>query len=255
MRHYMTAFSLVLLLAAAGCKTTETPLVGKALDSLTGQHDAVEKRLATAAANSISEGKTDEALAHYEQLYTHPNLAIFKTANYRNEDIALNYAQLLRKTGKAQRALTVLSPLAETRTGKLKHNTAPIVLNELAAIHIELGNFEKAESILNEVLENKRSMDFHADASNLMGISLDAQGKHKEAEKSLRQALSGWKGDSTSVMNNLAVCLASQGLFDESLTTLRQALVMAPDKHEIARNIEIVTEISQSLLPKPGKQK
>ena len=34
-------------------------------------------------------------------------------------------------------------------------------------------------------------------------------------------------------MNNLALCLANQGMFDESLDTLRQALVMAPDKQEV----------------------
>ncbi len=253
MRHCMTAISLVLLLAMTGCKTADTPLAGKAIDSLTGQHDATEERLATAAADAVIAGKTEEALTHYEQLYTNPNMGVFKAANYRNEDIALNYAQLLRKTGKAQRAATVLAPLVQSRRGGLKSNAPPIILNEFAAVHIELGNFEKAEEVLNEVLDKSRSKAFHADAHNLMGISLDAQGKHKEAEKSFRLALQDWKGDSTSVMNNLAVCLASQGLFDESLSTLRQALVMAPDKREIAQNIEIVSEIGQSLLPKPKK--
>ena len=50
-------------------------------------------------------------------------------------------------------------------------------------------------------------------------------------------------------MNNLAVCLASQGMFDESLTTLRQALVMAPRKQEIANNIQMVSELRLAVLP------
>ncbi|MCE9508447.1 MAG: tetratricopeptide repeat protein [Alphaproteobacteria bacterium] len=250
MRHYTTILSLLLLLTVAGCKTTDTPLAGGAIDSLSGKSIATEKRLSTAAANAVAEGKTDEALDLYEKLYTRNNGGFFAPGKSR-QDVALNYAQLLRKTGKAQRALVVLAPFAENIDGGVKASTDPIVLNEYAAASIELGNLEKAEKILNHVLKDENAAEFHADANNLLGIVFDAEGKHKEAEPLFRKALGAWKGDSTSVMNNLAVCLANLGMFDEALTTLNQALIMAPDKHEIASNIEMVENLRQSLVSKP----
>jgi Flp pilus assembly protein TadD len=247
--------SLAVLLAVTGCKTTSTPIAGKAIDSMAGKHDATEERLSTAASHAMAEGRTEEALANYERIYKQPVAEVFTSPNYRNEDAALNYAQLLRKTGKAQRALEVLSPVVEKRSGRLKDRVDPIVLNEYAAIQIDLGNLEKAEKILNTVLEDQKDKAFHADAYNLLGVSLDARGRHKEAEQYFRQALDGWKGDKTSVMNNLAISLASQGMFDESLRTLRQALVAAPHKKEIAQNIQMVSDLKDSVVAKPKKSR
>ena len=249
-RRHTIVLSLALLLIAAGCKATDTPLAGKAIDSLTGKSAAAEERLSTAAVNAIAEGKADEALTLYARLYARNNEGFFNP-DRAHQEIALNYAQLLRKTGKAQRALVVLAPFVETRSGAIKYGADPIVLNEYAAGSIELGNLEKAEKILNSVLENEDALNFHADACNLLGIVLDAQGGHKEAEQLFRKSLDSWKGDATSVMNNLAISLANQGLFDESLTTLNQALIISPDKQEIARNIQIVQDLRQSLVPKP----
>ena len=124
------------------------------------------------------------------------------------------------------------------------------MINEYAAASIETGDYDLAENLLNKVLEDKKAAPFHADAFNLLGIALDAKGQHKEAEQSYRQALDGWKGDPTSVMNNLGLCLASQGMFDESLTTLRKALIKAPHKEEIARNIKMVSDLRKSFVPK-----
>ena len=50
-------------------------------------------------------------------------------------------------------------------------------------------------------------------------------------------------------MNNLGLCLAAQGMFDESLTMLRQALIKAPHKQEIARNIVMVDNLRKALVP------
>lgn len=250
MKFYAALLSAVLL-SLPGCKTASTPLVGTAVNNLTGGNDAVESRLSTEAAVAVAQGKTEEALRLYEKLYTNPDSIPLASRHYRNRDVALNYAQLLRKTGNTHRALEVLSPIAETRRGELKDDAEPIVLNEMAAIYIDLGNFEAAEPLLKRVIKDKKAQAFHADAYNLHAVSLDARGRHKEAEKSFRYALSQWKGDSSSVMNNLSICLASQGKFDESLATLRQALVMSPNKQEIAQNIQIVTELRDTVLSKP----
>ena len=235
----MTVLSLAALLSVVSCKTTDTPVVGTALNNVTGMHDQVESRLTTAANNAVAEGKTSEALDLYSKLYAKSHTA----------DVTLNYAQLLRKTGKAKRALDILEPYVNGPAGTVKDVAQPIMINEYAAGEIETGNYDLAETLLNKVLEDKNAAPFHADAYDLLGIVLDAKGQHKEAEQSYHQALDGWKGDPTSVMNNLGLCLAAQGMFDESLTMLRQALIKAPHKQEIARNIVMVDNLRKALVP------
>lgn len=226
--------ALALSLGLSACATDGTTT--NAIDSMSGKRAATEARLSTAAAEAIAEGKTDEAVFNFEKLYK---------MNKKDPVTALNYAQVLRKSGNARKAQEVLSSFV---TGK-KSKDMPLLKNEYAATLIELGKLDEAETLLNAVLDDPGASHLHADAANLMGIALDARGAHKDAEKMFRMALDSWKGDATSVMNNLALCLASQALFDESLSTLRKALVMAPAKQEIARNIEIVSALRDAVVP------
>lgn len=231
MRRAALLIFLSLATVLSACSPAYDPV-----DSMFGKRAATAARLDLAASDALAAGNTEEALALYEKLNKkHPG----------DVDVAVNYARLLRKNGRAQKALDVLAPFAS----KERKDAAPTALNEYGANNIELGKFAAAEETLNRVLANKDWTDFHADAQNLLGVSLDAQGRHKEAETLLRQALDGWQGDPTSVMNNLGLCLASQGMFDESLNTLRKALVMAPAKQEIARNIQIVENLRASVVP------
>jgi len=243
MRKYLAIFLLPALLGLTACanhKISETPVVGPALDSMTGMHDETEARLSTAANNAVAEGKTQEALSFYSKLYK----------SNPTQDTALNYAQLLRKTGKTEQAVKILSHYVYGRDGSIRGSAKPITLNEFAAANIEVGKYDIAEEALNKVLEDNKAAAFHADAENLLGLILSAQNKQKEAEQYYRLALDKWKGDPSSVMNNLGLCLASQGLFDQSLTILRQALIKAPHNEEIARNIEMVTKLRQAVVPK-----
>lgn len=254
-RRRITGIFLAGLLALAGCKTaTEAPVVGDAIDSLNGRKAATEQRLATVAAEAIAEGKTAEALSHYAKLYEHGSLY---TSSARNKplEVAVNYAQLLRRTGDVKRALEVLQPFVKTRRGYLMGDVYPIVLNEYAAINVELGEFKVADAMLEKVLSDEKASAFHPDANNLKGVMLDAQAQHKEAEASFRKALEGWQGDKTSVMNNLGLNLAAQGLFDESLLTLRQALVSARHKEDVARNIQMVEALRKAVVVAPAEKK
>lgn len=227
-----------------GCSTDpyDRPSVAHAVDTLQGQKQAVQSRLTTAAAEAIAAGKTEEALEHYQKLYRNDK---------RDTSHALNYAQLLRRSGRSEEALKVLQPFAKQALNSKKATVSPLLLNEYAAILIEHGKLADARSVIDLVLAEDAYANSHADAMNLLGISLDAQGRHKEAETMFRLALEGWHGNPTTVMNNLALCLANQAMFDESLTTLRQALVMAPDKQEIARNIQLVSELRDNVVSKP----
>ena len=233
---FITLMTISLAVLTA-CKGTESSISGKALDSMRGKKAATEARLSTAAAEAIAQGKTDEAVSHFSKLYK---------SDSKNPDAALNYAQVLRKTGEIEQAHGVLSPFTVAKKNK---SISPVLLNEYAAIQIQMGNLSGAEETLSRVLDDKEALDLHADAYNLLGIVQDARGNHKEAERMFRAALDGWQGNPTSVMNNLALCLAGQGLFDESLTTLRKALIMAPDKQEIARNIDLVNNLRNAVIP------
>lgn len=242
-RSACSALALVSALMLSGCIAASNDThVGAPLDSMMGKKAMTERRLATAAIDASAQGRTAEALASYEKLYKR---------GHTNADIALNYAQLLRKEGRIKEALAVLKPHADKK-GSLTAGKTPLALLqcEYAAAQIAHGDFAQAQALLDTILSNPQAAEFHPDASHLAGIAVDAQGNHKAAEKLFRQALHGWTGDPTSVMNNLALNLASQGLFDESLTTLRKAQVMAPQKMEIARNIEIVNNLRSAVVPK-----
>ena len=97
LRQCLIASTFLLALSAAGCRTTDTPLLGGAINDLTGKPNAREARLSTAAADAVAAGKTEEAVEKYRELYAVKGIGFFSPAKNRKE-IALNYAQLLRKT-------------------------------------------------------------------------------------------------------------------------------------------------------------
>lgn len=231
-----TALITVLIVLFAGCTNRAS------FDGVIPVTPDAEARLSTEAHKSIEEGTTKKALQKFKHLYNKPS--------YRNNEVILNYAQLLRNDDEPQAAMDVIYGFAFDRNDNIKSHVSAAVVNELAAIKTEIGDFKTAQNLASQVLNNSYAKDFYADAHNLMGVALDADGKHRTAEIHLRKALELWKGDSTSVKNNLAVCLASQGRFDEALMHLRQALIEAPNKEEIAKNIELINLIRESVIPK-----
>jgi predicted Zn-dependent protease len=237
------------LLLVAGCTnmTLQKDLNGtKVIDSMSGDYKDTDARLNAAANDALAAGRTNEALEIYKKLSgRHPH----------DRDIAIGYAQMLRKTGDAEKAAGLLAPYAQPpqgKDGKPVANPPPLdpqLANELAADYIALGRFDAARSLLTPMIGASADNPWRVESTNLMGVVEDAQGNHKEAEKMFRAALDGWKGDATSVQNNLALCLASQGKFDESLTTLRKALLASPDNKAVARNIQIVTDLRKNVVP------
>jgi Flp pilus assembly protein TadD len=246
MKNLTSVVALSALIALGACapqQNAQMALVGKhsAIDSLQGRNEETVERLSTAAQDAIAEGKENEALALYKRLYEEKP----------KPEVAVNYAQLLRKTGSPQKASDVLAKFVKGKKDKKGENG--LVLNEYAATQIALGNFDEAAAKLDRVLADGTAAAYQPDASNLKGVALDAQGKHKDAEGLFRVAMEGWEGNPTSVMNNLALCLANQGRFDEALDILRRALVMAPDKQEIARNIQLVGDLRTNVVPAAPK--
>ncbi|MBI2233565.1 MAG: tetratricopeptide repeat protein [Micavibrio aeruginosavorus] len=220
----LRVMALVLLggsaIALSACQTTT------AKNSPRNHVDAV---LDQAASNAAASGQTRESLAIVEKLYKR---------NPNDADIATRYARALREDNRLTRASLIIAPFAKDT--RKPHAGARA---EYAAVQAALGNYEIAEEFSRKALalSDKTSQSWH-----ILGISLDAQGKHPEAEDAFRKALELWEGDPAPVLNNLGLNLAAQGFLDEAAETLRKALDTAPNREEIERNLRIVSALRES---------
>lgn len=245
MRRTFMMTACLVSLALAGCEghglKNQDP---GTKNSLTAESETTNDRLDSAAKQAIADGNADEALVFYEKLYRQDS---------RNPETALHYAQVLRKTDNPQRAIFVLAPFVKTEDGKKtsaqKKNAdlyAKLRLEHSAAT-LEVGRFEQAETQLQEMLNSPQSFGLQPQIHNLIGVSLDARGMHDNAEKHYRTAIEDWEGQPITAMNNLALNLAHQGYFDEAMTLLRKAYVMAPERDVIATNIDLISGLKASL--------
>lgn len=205
-------------LMLAACQTTGT----------TGK-DAAADPVNAALQRGTASGP--ESLSSIERLYKQDS---------DNPQLAVRYARALRENGRMTRAAMVLNPLIENPKTKTVG-----VITEFAAVQASMGNYEVAEKhARSAVVQDQNS----AEAYHVLGIALDAQGFNKQAEVAFRKALDNWSGDPSPVLNNLGLNLAAQGFLDESISTLRRAAALAPNKTEIERNLRIV----QALQVQPG---
>ena len=222
------AFALVFPLAA--CETT-----GTGADQSTKQtagpdqnSDVVDQVLARSAASTPFDQRTQ-------------SLLVVERAYKRNPDditTTINYARALRQEGLAKRALLILKPHI---TSNPEHAGA---LTEFAAANLALGQYQEAESAARKAVVEDPEMHraYHA-----LGVALDAQGFHKQAEVAFRRGLEHWEGDPVPILNNLALSLAAQGYLDESLSILRRASASAPNRREIERNLRIITALHENM--------
>ena len=161
---------------------------------------------------------------------------------------AVDYAAALREAGFVDRADLILEPFAKDKMA------SSLVTSEYAAVQLAGGNYEAAEKYAQKAII---ADDANFKAYHRLGIALDAQGMHEEGERAYRKGLELWQGDPTSIMNNLALNLASQGFLTESVEILRKAQDVSPNKVEIERNLRIVTALQQAEgapAPKPAKK-
>ncbi|MCC7304785.1 MAG: tetratricopeptide repeat protein [Alphaproteobacteria bacterium] len=192
------------------------------------------------AADNVNQSKyAGQSLGSLEKAYAR---------NSADPDLATQYAMALREADYAGRAATVLEPFANDSKSPASAK------REYAAIQLALGNDEEAEkyaqkAVLQDPADGK--------AYHYLGIALDAQGKHPEAERAFRKGLDLWQGDPVAIMNNLALNLSAQGYLDEAAEILEKAKAIAPDRIEVERNLRIVTALRQSenpTTPKPKKR-
>lgn len=188
---------------------------------------------------------TDKALLYGDRKESFSTVERLHAANPDDELIGARFAKVLRESGDIKKAKALLDKI--TRDGK-----APtLAFTELAALNLETGNFDGAESAARKAI--KADNDNYR-AWHILGISLDAQQKHPQAQDAFEKALAMWKGDPVPVMNNLALNLAAQGETDKALEMLYAAKKKDPDRVEIERNIRIIRTLNEPAVyerPKP----
>lgn len=219
-KKYFLLSSCVLALGA--CETTSEK--SAAFD----RASKIDRVLQSAARTASMSGNIEQKLGLMENRYK------------RNSDdplIATEYAQALRQADYLNRASIVLAPFTRDK------NAPPNVKNEYTAIQLALGNYTIAEEHAKEVILQDET---NYRAFQNLGIALDSQGMHEAAERAYRKGLEYWEGDPTSIMNNLALNLATQGYVDEAAEILEKAKSLAPHRMEIERNLRIVNTLQET---------
>ncbi len=156
--------------------------------------------------------------------------------NPKDEFAAGRYAKALRESGDLKKAETILTPFLKGKS------PATLTFTEMGAMELETGDFKSAETYARKGIKADNG---NYRAWHILGISLDAQQKHPEAEIAFRKALELWDGDSIPVMNNLALNLAAQGYTDKALSLLYEAKQKDPGRVEIERNIRIIRTLNE----------
>ncbi len=208
------------------CKTTESPSSVPETKAPT-KEERMESAIEKATANAVKKGSIPAALATLEKQYKRDS---------DNPEIALRYAQGLRHAGHINRAALILSPFAKETP------PAPGVNTEMSMIELGMGNYDSAENYAKAAVIQNPSDHF---AYQNLGIALDAKEMHPEAERAFRKGLEHWEGNPTTIMNNLALNLATQGFIDEAITTLEKAQKISPDRIELERNLRIIRTLNE----------
>lgn len=216
-----TAALCTMGLSLAACQTTSSSSYQpQDMENLT----QIDKVLMRAANDAQARGKADESLELLENMYRR---------NSNDPSIAARYARSLRYAQRYQRASIVLTPFARKYD---EHKNTDVII-EYSALKSAMGDYGIAEEYGRQAVNNAAEI---ARGHHVLGIALDAQGHHKEAEEQFREALINWQGDPAALLNNLGLNLAAQGKVEEAIDVLSKAAAANPGRMEIERNLRIV---------------
>ena len=217
---------LLATVSLAACQTTGGDRMSDSKQPVSTQERidaAVEKAAITASKNGSASG----TLLALEKQYKR---------NSSDPAYALAYARGLRQAGYLNRASLVLEPFAKSDKAIAGSKT------EMSMIALGLGNYDLAEKYAQQAVIQNPSDHF---AFQNLGIALDAKEMHPEAERAFRKGLEHWQGDPTTIMNNLALNLATQGFIEEAIEVLERAKALSPDRIEIERNLRIIRTLNE----------
>ena len=210
----------------AACQTTGSSRVSDSKEKISTQ-DRIDNAIEKVAITASKNGSSSANLIALEKQYKR---------NSSNPTAALNYARSLRHSGYINRASIILEPFAKDKDAVAGAKT------EMSMIALGLGNYDLAEKYAQEAVIQDPTDHF---AFQNLGIALDAKEMHPEAERAFRKALENWEGDPTTIMNNLALNLATQGFIDEAIEILEKAKALSPDRIEIERNLRIIRTLNE----------
>ena len=198
-----------------------------AKDPATTVSERVDNAIEKATITASKDGSTTANLIALERQYKR---------NSANPKHALAYARGLRQNNFLKRAAMVLSPFADSANGPEGIKT------EMSMIELGLGNYNTAEKYAQAAIVDNPE-DYQAYQN--LGIALDAKKMHTEAERAFRKGLQHWQGNPTTIMNNLALNLATQGFIDEAVEILERAKDLSPNRIEIERNLRIIRTLNE----------
>lgn len=167
-------------------------------------------------------------------------LSVLKDIHMKNKNdpiVATRYGRALREDDQINAASRILEPYTKG------NNISDAALTEMAMTQLALGNFQAAENY------GQKAVTINEDngrAYLALGTALDAQKQHQAAEIAFRKGLENWKGDSTPILNNLALNLASQGHLEEALSLISKAQEMAPGRMDLERNRRIIATLLET---------
>ncbi len=210
-----------------GCQTLGTERAAGNYTTPSSHAQRIDAAIEKAAIQASKNGSTSARLLALEKQYK------------RNSDspvYALAYVKGLRQAGYLNRASVVLTPFAN------KDKALAGVKTEMSMIALGLGKYDDAEKYAQEAIIQDPSDCY---AYQNLGIALDAKGMHPEAERAFRKGLEYWEGDPTTIMNNLALNLATQGYIDDAVRVLEKAKKISPDRIEIERNLRIIRTLNE----------
>jgi Flp pilus assembly protein TadD len=131
---------------------------------------------------------------------------------------SIRKARDLRAEGKKAEALELLDKTANADKDKA-------LIGERGLLALELGKVDKAVDLLARA-QNPAKPDWRMQSA--YGAALSAAGRQKEAQEQFSKALAAAPGQ-PSILNNLALSYALEGRHDEAEKTLRQASAQSGD--------------------------
>lgn len=151
-------------------------------------------------------------------------------ADPSNVDVAMRYAQALRRTGQRAQAVAVL----EKASIESPHNRA--VLGAYGRALAEAGDYEQALRVLDRA-HTPDQPDWHI--LSVQGAVLDQMGRHADAQRYYLTALK-IVPDEPSVLSNLGLSYALSKNLPEAETTLRRAAAHSPVDPRVRQNLALV---------------
>jgi len=129
---------------------------------------------------------------------------------------------------------SVEQAIATAQTGRV--NVSPGKAIEMAGMLFRQGKFGQAENVCRQIIAARPS---NADAQNILGVTLNAVGKGKQAIETLKRATK-LAPHAASIYANLGEVLRQNGELEQAAEALEQAAKLDPNNAQALNNLGII---------------